>query len=78
MVLLLPGPEYGGDASWCVDSARNHAGFTVQSDGTAGKLYGDLGGSATGVTFVYVSFILGWRTEAALVEDGWWGANSQN
>lgn len=38
------------------DTARNHAGFAVQSDGTAGKLYGDLGGSVEGVTFTLVSF----------------------
>lgn len=53
MLLLLPRMNAGSDSG---DTARNHAGFAVQSDGTAGKLYGDLGGSVEGVTFTLVSF----------------------
>lgn len=52
VVLLLPGLGSGGGGT---DTERSHAGFAVQSDGTAGKLYGDLGGSIEGVTFTYVS-----------------------
>lgn len=36
-------------------AARNHAGFAVAKDGTAGKVYIDLEGSVAGVTFVHVS-----------------------
>lgn len=52
VVLLLPRLSAGGGGA---NTARNHAGFAVQSDGTAGKLYGDLGGSVEGVTFTHVS-----------------------
>lgn len=52
VVLLLPELSTGSGGA---DTTRNHAGFAVQSDGTAGKLYGDLGGSVEGVTLTHVS-----------------------
>lgn len=57
VVLLRRGRDLcGGDGGGCrADPTTNHAGFSVRSDGTAGKLYGDLGGSVKGVTFVHVS-----------------------
>lgn len=57
VVLLQRGRDLcGGDGGGCrVDPTTNHAEFSVRSDGTAGKLYGDLGGSVKGVTFVHVS-----------------------
>lgn len=53
VVLFLPGSECPGGGG--ATAMKNHAGFAVQSDGTAGKLYGDLEGSVKGVTFVHVS-----------------------
>lgn len=58
VLLFLPGLSSGGGSA---DAARNHTEFAVQSDGTAGKLFGDLGGSVEGVTFTHVSLSRGRR-----------------
>ena len=45
----------GGGSADLIAATQDHAGFTVRKDGTAGKVYVDIEGGATGVSLVHVS-----------------------
>lgn len=58
----IPGTDHGGHSDVgmngslsLIPGVANHVGFGVEKDGTAGKVYVDLEGGVTGITFVHVS-----------------------